>query len=103
MKSTEKSKLTLQSLIQKFIAFGYELRYQDGNRFIELYKSFANSNMKVTEGDELQIGRSIELCNGEIMSKPFMKRGYLWSGSAVTLENKGNVYTYGNERMIGTY
>jgi hypothetical protein len=45
----------------------------------------------------------IEICEGEIISKSYMKRGYLWSGSAATVARKGNVYAIGDERIVATY
>jgi hypothetical protein len=105
--STELSKTeqpcTIHSVMQRFISLGYELNYQDGNRYIELKKMFNNSDTIVNGADELQIGRFIEILGNNIISKPYMKRGWLWSGSAYTQKNKGNVYATGTERLIARF
>jgi len=89
--------------IQKLLANGYHVNYKDGSRYIQLFREFNNSEQQVSGPDEIQIGRAIEICEGEIKSKPFMKRGYLWSGSAETVAKKGNVYTYGNSTIVSKY
>lgn len=94
---------TIHSVMQRFINLGYELNYQDGDRYIELKKMFNNSDTKVDGADELQIGRYIEIWDNNIISKPYMKRGWLWSGSAYTQKNKGNIYAIGTERLIARF
>tara|TARA_R110000868_G_scaffold411024_1_gene701384 strand:+ start:4676 stop:4969 length:294 start_codon:yes stop_codon:yes gene_type:complete len=94
---------TLNSLTERFINLGYEVNYRDKNRYVELKKMFGNDKTKVDGGDELQIGRMIEICEGEVIAKAYMKRGWLWSGSAVTAQRKGNVYAIGTERLVATY
>jgi len=89
--------------IQKLLANGYHVNYKDGSRYIQLFREFNNSEQQVSGPDEIQIGRAIEICEGEIKSKPFMKRGCLWSGSAETVAKKGNVYTYGNSTIVSKY
>lgn len=95
--------LNIADVMQRFINHGYEINYRDGNRYIELQKMFNNSDTKVDGDEELQIGRCIEICNNNIISKPYMKRGWLWSGSAYTQKNKGNIYAMGTERLIARF
>lgn len=95
--------MKLFDIIQKFINNGYEISYQDNDRYIELKKMFNNSNIKVDNDDELQIGRLIEICNGQIISKTYMKKGWLWSGSVYTQKCKNNIYVIGTERVIAHY
>lgn len=95
--------MELQEIIQKFVNFGYEIKYKDNNRYIELVKMFNNSDINISGGEEIQIGRFIEIYDNKIISKSYMKRGYLWSGSAYTQKNKGNVYAIGNEKIIAKF
>lgn len=90
----------LETTIQLFINFGYVITFKDGERYIELYKDFNNSGIEIDGINELQIGRFIEIWDNNIISKTYMKRGWLWSGSAYVPKNKGNVFAIGTERLI---
>lgn len=100
----EQAKLALKRVrtMQRFIALGYVLNFRDGDRYIELSKMFNNDDDTVTGGDQLQIGRFIELYRGQVISKTYMKRGWLWSGSAYATAHKNNIYAIGTERLIAT-
>ncbi len=88
------------NLINLFENYGYRVKYQDKNRYVKLYKPFKNSNPHVEPHEEKQIGRIIEIYNGEIWSIPYMKRGYYWSNSAVTTHEKGCIFQLGERRII---
>ncbi len=90
----------IENVIQLFIKFGYVINLKDGERYIELYKDFNNSDAEIDGICELQIGRFIEIWDNNVISKPYMKRGWLWSGSAYVQKNKGNVFAIGTERLI---
>jgi hypothetical protein len=98
MKHTE-----INLVIQSLIHLGYEIDYRDGDRYVSLQKMFGNSDADVNGSDDLQIGRIIELCNGNVVSKAYMKRGWLWSGSAYTQQHKNNVYAIGGTRKVASY
>jgi hypothetical protein len=101
--SKRNQQLNINNVAQRFVKLGYEISWKDSDRYVELKKMFGNDKTPVNGGDELQIGRMIEICEGEIISKSYMKRGYLWSGSAATVARKGNVYAIGDERIVATY
>lgn len=96
-------RLSTVDVMQRFINLGYELNYRDGDRYIELKKLFNNSTTPVNGADELQIGRFIEIYGDSIVSKPYMKRGWLWSGSAYTQERKGNIFAMGTARLVARF
>lgn len=93
-------KKNLEDIINIFLNYGYEISFRDKNRYIELKKVFNNSDAKVDGAEEVQIARFIEIWDNNIISKAYMKRGWLWSGSAYVQKNKGNSYSIGAERLI---
>lgn len=93
----------LSSVIANFIALGYELRIKDGERYVQLFRSFGNEETPISGGAELQIGRVVEVYNNQIYLTPYVKRGHMWASSAVTFERKGNVYTTTNSKRYATF
>jgi hypothetical protein len=93
--------MEIKSIVERFVSLGYDITFEGvSGSYIELFKSF-NNEFAIVDGDkEIQIGRKIEIYDNIIRISSYMKRGYLWSGSAYTVGKHNYVYAIGKTYLI---
>ena len=66
--------------------------YQEYNKFYE--------TVYVSEGDTLLAGEQVEIYDGKAFWTPYFRCGYLWSSSAQTQVERGNIWRLGTTIRI---